>query len=610
MHNNFHQPFSWIARRARAVTANLAKACAMAAAVGVAFLGTNTAFATSAANAQSPLGLNLNGVRYYSPEQPFLNLFKMTGAAYTDKTGAGWVTHATNVGETNEEQYLDLDANGYPRSLKSVGEPSAQKFTFVGAVVIMGLGKSNAGTGPTYRTGQYVILYDGQGTLTYTLDAKIVSQSQGRDVINVATTNSGFEVQILATDPGHTGNYIRNIRVVKAEEEALLASGEMFRPGFVSLLTNFRALRMMDWLNTNDNPVTTWAGRTHVTDAGWGTDHGVPIEVAVQLCNEVQADCWLNIPVGATDDYITQMATLVHSTLAAGQRVYIEFSNEVWNFGFSQAAYARDQGKAMWPGQANDLDSNRSWFGMRTAQTCDIWKSVWGSDFSRVTCVLGAQAASAYTATMSLKCPLWTGGAPCSNHNISAVAIAPYFGDFQAPVSWTSDSDGGLGKLFTQMTAGGVLAGGYAGGDLKMVSDWEAAFKPALAPYGLPLLAYEAGQGFTAFPTYGAGAPVTNLYMKANRDPRMGQMYAKALSDWKANGGTLYMHFVDISSPTQYGQWGALESFLDTTSPLSAAPVKWQALQNFISSNPCWWAGCSGKAVAIPNPPANVRISQ
>ena len=46
-------------------------------------LATNEATAASASNAQSPIGLNLNGVRYYSPEQPFLDMFKMTGASPT-----------------------------------------------------------------------------------------------------------------------------------------------------------------------------------------------------------------------------------------------------------------------------------------------------------------------------------------------------------------------------------------------------------------------------------------------------------------------------------------------------------------------------------------------
>ncbi|HKT73994.1 MAG TPA: hypothetical protein VJQ47_13975 [Steroidobacteraceae bacterium] len=573
--------------------------------------GAGTAFAATAANAQSPLGLDLNGVRYYSPEQPFIDMFKMTGVSFATKTGAGWVTHTNNIGDTQEEQYLDLDANGWLRSLKSVNQPVAQQYTFVGAIVIMGIGKSNAGTGLPYRSGQYVVLYDGEGHLQYTLDAKLVSSVPGRDVINVANPSGGFEVQITSTDPNHTGNYLRNIRVVKAEEEALLAAGKTFRPGFLDMLKNFRAMRFMDWLDTNDSPLTTWTSRPHITDAGWGTTHGVPIEVAVKLCNEAQADCWLNVPHKADDDYIRQMATLVHGTLGSTQKVYIEFSNEVWNFGFSQAAYARDQGKALWPGAGNDLDSNRSWFGMRTAQMCDIWKSVYGGDFaSRVVCVLGAQAASPYTATQSLKCPFWSGSgnAPCSNHNITAVAIAPYFGNFKAQQAWTSDPDGGLNKLFQELNQGGLIAGDYPGGDMKMVSDWEAAYKTALVPYNLPFIAYEAGQTFVGFPNYGNNTPIVNLYMAANRDPRMGTAYAKALGDWKANGGQLYMHFVDVASPSQYGEWGALESFMDTTTPLSAAPVKWQALQNFISSNPCWWAGCSSSVASVPMAPANLHV--
>jgi hypothetical protein len=42
---------------------------------------------------------------------------------------------------------------------------------------------------------------------------------------------------------------------------------------------------------------------------------GVPIETAVQLANAVSADAWMNIPVMADDNYINQIATLVHHQL-------------------------------------------------------------------------------------------------------------------------------------------------------------------------------------------------------------------------------------------------------------------------------------------------------
>ena len=111
----------------------------------------------------------------------------------------------------------------------------------------------------------------------------------------------------------------------------------------------------------------------------WGGFFGVPWEVEIQLANAVGADPWFSIPHIADNNYITQLATLAHNTLNKSQQVYVEFSNEVWNGGFRQYTYAVTQGKAMWPGKGiNDFDYNRNWFGVRTAQMCDIWKSVVG----------------------------------------------------------------------------------------------------------------------------------------------------------------------------------------------------------------------------------------
>ena len=121
--------------------------------------------------------------------------------------------------------------------------------------------------------------------------------------------------------------------------------------------------------------------------------------------------------------------------LGKSQKIYIEFSNEVWNGAYPQFAYAQAQGKALWPNaDVTAFTLNRNWYGMRTAQTCDIWKSVWGSDYSRVHCVLGAQVAQTATAVLSLQCSLWAGGgnAPCSSHNITDVGISVYLGLFRA----------------------------------------------------------------------------------------------------------------------------------------------------------------------------------
>lgn len=573
--------------------------------------------AETSANAKSPLGINLSTVNYYSAEQPFLNILRTSAVSKTNPKG--WITHSTAKFDTGEEAYLQLDANGYPTTLQaSSADPnSPQLYNAVGVLLLRNLPSSNDGSGLPYRAGQYVVLYDGEGTLSYGFDASLVSHSPGRDVVNVAnpTSGGGFLLLITSTDPNHDGKYIHNIRVVKAEEESLLDSGQTFTPKFLSTMAAFHVIRFMDWSDTNNYAGDgTWADRTHITDAGWGSAGGVPLEVEIQLANTVSADPWLNVPISANDDYITQMATLAHNTLNTDLKVYVELSNEVWNTGFSQYKYAAAQGQATWPNAgASAGDYNRSWFGMRTAQMCDIWKSVWGTDYSRVVCVLGAQAANPQTATQSLKCPLWTGSghAPCSAHAINAVAIAPYFFNFQAPVSWLSLADGGVANIFQQLNKGGMLAatldGGSTSGDMARVSGWEAAYKTALAPYKLPFVAYEGGQSLVAVSS-ADNTQLAKVYAQANRDSRMGAAYTTALDEWKANGGEVYVLYDDINPPTLWGEWGLLESYMDPISPLGASPPKWNAVQNFISGNPCWWTDCAGAITAnVPSAPVNFK---
>jgi hypothetical protein len=560
--------------------------------------------ASTASNANSPLGVNLMNMNYYNPEQPFLNVFKTTGVTKASPTG--WWTHTVNTFDTGEEAYLQLDANGYPTTLtaNSSDPHSPQLFTSVGVLLFRNLPNANAGTGLPYRAGQYVVLYDGQGTLTYGFDAKLVSSAAGRDVINVGTPSSGgIDLRITATDPSHTGNYLRNIRVVKAEEESLLTAGNVFEPYFLNLMKNFRVLRAIQWLEIDDagGLLTTWASRPQLTDGGWGGPNGVPLEAVLQLCNAAGADCWLNIPHQANSDYVTQMANLAHANLGTNQKVYIEFSNEVWNGSYAQFNYAIAQGRAMWPSaNVSAYSFNASWYGMRVAQMCDAWKTAWGADSARVVCVASGQAGNTGTVTQILNCQLWTGAgnAPCAAHHIDAVAIAPYFAQLNtATYAAQAGSPAVLSNLFAEIT----------NPNLPQVASWETELKTALAPYKLPFIAYEGGQSLVCVPTCQAGAPVINVYVAANRDPRMAMAYTTALNDWKANGGHLYVTYADIYSPGQYGEWGALESFQDQVSPLSSAPPKWQAIQNFITKNPCWWAGCVGTvAASSPTPAAPV----
>jgi hypothetical protein len=535
--------------------------------------------AATSFNAQSAMGINLGDVIYYATEQPFINSFV---------TSDQWITHSDAAWDTQEEKYVNLDANGWPITLKSVNEPRAQQFNSLGVLFLLGMPNTPNGI---YPAGQYIVMYDGKGKLSYGLDAVLIHRSPGRDVINVTPSSKGIDLRIVETDPH---NYLRNIKVVTAANEAAAKGGQIFNPAFLKLIQNFRALRFMDWFRTNGSTLSSWSDRPIPTNAFFGTSKGVPIEIAVQLANAVSADAWMNVPVKADDNFINQMATLVHSQLGSTQKIYVELSNEVWNSSFSQFKEAAGRGKALWPTRSSsrgDYEYNREWFGMRTAQMCDIWRSVWHSD-PRLVCVLGAQAAWSFSATESLKCPYWTQGAPCSGHAIDAVAIGPYMGG-AVPSAWTSQPDGGLANLFQSLywqNDPTIPAGGFMAQDAAWLND----FISNLAPYKLPLLAYEGGQTFAN----GSTDALNSLYMAANRDPRMGQAYARYFQQWRHGGGQLFMYFNDVGVESKYGSWGALESIMQTTTPLSGAPPKWQSLQSFISGNSCWWPNCSGTIVA------------
>jgi hypothetical protein len=260
-------------------------------------------------NAQSPIGMNLAGVTYYTSEQPFLDIFKTTGVSQSNPQA--WHTGSETKYDTEEEAFLQLDPAGFPLTLvaSSADPHKPQLFNYVGVIVLVSLSRSDAGKGVSYRPGHYVVLYDGKGKLSYP-GATLVSSRRGRDVINIdaPSPDHGLGINITETDPK---DHIRNIRIVFAAEEKLLASGKTFRPGFISLLGNFRVLRFMDWSNTNNSKLRSWTDRPQKSDGGWGTPNGVPLEVIIDLCNELRAECWVNVPHLADDNYIRMMATLI-----------------------------------------------------------------------------------------------------------------------------------------------------------------------------------------------------------------------------------------------------------------------------------------------------------
>jgi chitodextrinase len=586
-------------------------------------------------NQSSPVGTVLNYVNYATSEQPFLNIFK---------TGQGWETYNASGADTGESVALYrnfLDPNGNPIAVAPGG---SYTFTSVGTLLLRNVGPS---AGLFYPAGNYVFLYDGFGSFTFSDDfsSAPISSTPGRIVINVANpTSAGTIVRITSTGSGL--NYAKNFRLVYSPDstagpgggtavgtngvgtnEALLNNGEIFNPTFISRISPFRTLRFVEWMTYNQNFQKNWTDRhlpswqfyadspTNATinnnspnpDFG-GMNDGVPAEVMFALCNEVNADCWFNMPALATDDYVTQFASLAHSTLHSNLKVYVEYANELWNQALGPASGSmtltvEQQVSALclaaYPGVTNlsDYQRNTQYGALRAVQDGAIWKSVWGTDSGRVIRLFagwnGNPGYNSFWLSYTDSSGYFSGTVAA---NVDALAVAPYFG-YPVPDTFTLD------QLFQEIMSGGLVStanGGYPGGMIAQTLNWAATNFATASSFGLPMISYEGGQTLVDYSH--SDTALQNLYAAANRDPRMGTAYTTYLNGWRSLGGTLFNNYKDVGQQTMFGYWGALENVLQTSSP------KYNALMGFISANPCWWSGCNSTTSAPPPPPTGPSV--
>ena len=581
--------------------------------------------ATLPSAGRSGVGMNLTSVNSYSAELPTIDLMKKASGWITQcqdgkGTCTGFATGARGY-DTLEEGSLSVDANGWIKSLPATTDPTIKYRTVTTKLAEAGV----------QLAGTYTVVYDGQGTISYGGPVTKVASlsSPGRDVITIASSPNSVFLNITATTPT---NYIRNIRVfvpggacqsdltVYAADATACGAGKgafvafekfpattVWHPAFLASVKGFRSLRFMDWGQTNFTPVVAWSDRTPAAARTWYSTVGVPLESMFDLAAKAGVNPWMNIPAHANDDYVHQFGKLAHANLARGSKLAIEYGNEMWNYQFLPTQWALQQAMALWPTaaktQSNQTPLQLNYYALRLAQVCSIVKSEFGADSANVQCVANTQAANAWATDQVLQCTYAKAilGKACSSY-IDAVAVAPYFGSYIANATgtfavvskWAADADGGLSRLFQEIT--GLDSGGNAvaaplaasgtkvpTGALAQTQGWMVATKAVVAKYGLPMWAYEGGQSL--IPTGGSDASVLNVMMAANRDARMAAAYEAMMKDWQAAGGQTFMLFADASVYSRGGFWGMRESQFGT-SPKWDFAVKWR------DKTACWWSGC------------------
>ncbi|MGB3534684.1 MAG: calcium-binding protein [Microcoleaceae cyanobacterium] len=520
------------------------------------------------------LGTNLNGVADWSTQLPFIDHFKPSRI---------WKGHLPDQWGGITASEMNLDEQGWVQSLPVIEGEARPVYT----LMLRDLQGQ-------YSAGRYVVLYEGEGELKYRFDAEEITTESipGRDVLEVTPGDGGIYLEIADTDPNQTGDYIRNIRVIREDQLPLYEAGATFNPEWIEKIEDFRSLRFMDWMDTNGSDQQHWEDRPQLDDASWGSGwgDGVPLEVMIELANQVNIDPWFNIPHQATDDYIENFAQQVQQQLDPRLQAYVELSNEVWNKNFSQYDYAQTEAAERWGTEIQE--GEMQWYGMRSAQMADIFTQVFQEEAEdRLQLTIATQTRNKGLEDYLLDAPTWVAEGNDPPHTrFDNYAVTGYFSgslgktkNVETVKSWLDDPDGGFEKAFQQLQDGSLLEGEDS------VEDTIADFQyhgDVADEYGLEMIAYEGGThivGSSRKQNDVVDDPeMTEFFIQLNRRPEMTDLYQQVFQGWKSSGGNLFSHYVDVGLPSKWGSWGALSHLNDST-------PRWDAMTDFNQANPGWW---------------------
>ncbi|MBN8678984.1 MAG: PKD domain-containing protein [Chitinophagales bacterium] len=486
------------------------------------------------------IGVGIEGLAYWSTGRPFKDFFKSCGT---------WITYDPNppggnfIWNTENQAHIPTDSNGYALQIPFPVPNGSGQNLLRGIISAIG----HIPTGVPMR-----LLYDGVGTL----------QMQGN--VTVTASQPG-QIDFVVNDEGNiffnltasqAGNHVRNIRVVEQSNLDTYLS-QPFRQSFLDNCKEFNTLRFMDWMRTNGSEHEKWENRTRpgYYSQAESLNGGLAYEYIIQLANTLNKDIWVCVPHGADDTYIAEMAAMFRNGLNSGIQVYLEYSNEVWNWIFPQAHWVNNNGP-------QNISYPRRYVE-RSLHAFDIWMQVWGSEQTRLRRVLGTQ-----------------NGYDWITEEIMAHADPTKY-DYISP-SWYVGLDHGdsgvpnLQALGAAATVEDVLENAN-NTFLGFYPHWELVYRNAKL-YGKKVANYEGGQHFTNFTV----PPYIQAMYDAQVHPGMYELYNRMLDSLRRLGSELPLAFV-LTGPwqSQYGSWGHLFSE-DDPAPWTDRP-KFQVLLDQIA---------------------------
>jgi len=533
------------------------------------------------------LGVGLAEIADWSTQQPFVDLMK---------SARPWVGHLPGQwgGWGHEELSAGghLDPQGWPLRIPA-------PLTAIATLIL-----SDQPAEAASLAGRYRVSYRGQGELRLDGRAAVVSRRAGEIVFDYTPGPGSVVLTIAGTDPRGTGDHIRDIVVVKEANLDLHAAGATFNPDWLARIDGVAEVRFMDWMMTNGSTISSWAERPLTSDYTYAL-RGAPAEIMVELANKLDVDAWFNMPHRADDDYFRRFAALVRDGLEHERKVYVEYSNEIWNWMFEQAHWARDRAGELWGGDAPG-DAWMQFAGLRAAEMAQVWDEAFAGEAEhRLVKVIATQTGWRGLEEALLTAPLRDADQDTPAAQFDAYAVAGYFGaslghDGKAPrlLDWiaesrtaaerAADAEGLAGAAraawvaahrfddVSARVATELLDGSATGDDDGSIAEFVCELAPYHAEvarrHGLDLVMYEGGAHLVGVGPWGENDDMAAFMTHFSYTPEMAALYRRLLDGWAASAPSRFNAYVDVSPPSRWGSWGALRH-LDDANP------RWEALR-------------------------------
>ncbi len=398
-------------------------------------------------------------------------------------------------------------------------------------------------------TGTYVVKWEGKGKVEMHKTCRSVEMGEAGDnrFELIADASPAIVLQISESDPADP---VRNVQcyVPGSENETSPFRKAYWQNG----LEQLSAVRYMDWQLTNGSEQEKWENRPTPEQQSFrlGSRRGMPLEHLIEFANTIKANPWFCIPHKADDEYVRNFAQMVKDKLDPNLKVYVEYSNEIWNTapGFGQTKYSMEQSKTLEQPIPSPNIPVAAWYAHRSKQIWNIWDEVFGGRDAAAKRLIRV-AAGWYNNPAISKAKLQ---AYDLYKSADVFAIAPYTG-FNRDIM-TGDFD--PTKFTPRELAAQVPA---------QIEDFMGARldqNVALAKeFNLPLITYEGGIVFATPRKATDIKAATDLVIAASREPSIEGSMELYLRKWFANSPGIMMLFSDYANPGRYGTYDNLGEY-------------------------------------------------